>query len=104
MTAQRRVSGSISTATSSSPVQPVWRSSRATCQTLVGCRVWRTVGSTASCSFNHSGHAKDPVHALRSARSMLTDEGFIVLAKTQSIRYARECAEKNDTSLGEEYF
>ena len=35
---------------------------------------------------------------------MLTDEGFIVLAKTQSIRYARECAEKNDTSLGEEYF
>ncbi len=35
---------------------------------------------------------------------MLTDEGFIVLTKTQPIRYARECAEKNGTSLGEEYF
>ena len=50
------------------------------------------------------GYAQDPVHALRSARSMLTDDGFIVLTRTQPIRYARERAEKNGTSLGEEYF
>lgn len=50
------------------------------------------------------GYAKDPVRALRAARSMLTDEGFIVLTRTQPIRYARERAEQNGTSLGEEYF
>ncbi len=50
------------------------------------------------------GYAKDPVHALRSARSMLTEDGFIVLTGTQPIRYARERAEKNGTTLGEEYF
>lgn len=50
------------------------------------------------------GYAKDAVHALKSARSMLTDEGFIVLTRTQPLRYARERAEKNGTSLGEEYF
>jgi SAM-dependent methyltransferase len=50
------------------------------------------------------GYAKDAVRVLTSARSMLTDEGFIVLTRTQPIRYARERAEKNGTSLGEEYF
>lgn len=50
------------------------------------------------------GYAKDAGHALASARSMLTEEGFIVLTRTQPIRYARERAEKNGTSLGEEYF
>ena len=35
---------------------------------------------------------------------MLADDGFILLSKTQPIRYAVERAEKNQTSLGEEYF
>ena len=35
---------------------------------------------------------------------MLTDEGFIVLTRTQPVRYARERAERHGTSLGEEYF
>ena len=50
------------------------------------------------------GYAKDPVRALRTARDMLTDDGFIVLTRTQPIRYAVERAEQNGTSLGEEYF
>jgi hypothetical protein len=50
------------------------------------------------------GYAKDPVHALRTARSMLTDDGFVLLTRTQPIRYAIERAEQNGTSLGEEYF
>jgi len=35
---------------------------------------------------------------------MLSEDGFILLTKTQPIRYAVEQAEKNGTSLGEEYF
>lgn len=50
------------------------------------------------------GYAKDPVHALRTARTMLADGGFILLTRTQPIRYAIERAEQNGTSLGEEYF
>jgi len=50
------------------------------------------------------GYAKDPIRALRSARAMLTDDGFILLSRTQPIRYAVERAEQNGTSLGEEYF
>ena len=45
------------------------------------------------------GYAKDPVRTLKSARGMLADEGFILLTKTQPIRYAVERAEKNQTSL-----
>ncbi|WP_460710554.1 class I SAM-dependent methyltransferase [Nocardioides dilutus] len=50
------------------------------------------------------GYAEDPVHALRTARTMLTDDGFILLTRTQPIRYAIERSEQNGTSLGEEYF
>ncbi|MGH3494640.1 MAG: class I SAM-dependent methyltransferase [Sciscionella sp.] len=50
------------------------------------------------------GYAKDPVHALRSARAILADDGFILLTRTQPIRYAIERSEENGTSLGEEYF
>ncbi|MFC6704112.1 class I SAM-dependent methyltransferase [Flexivirga alba] len=50
------------------------------------------------------GYAKDSVGALRTARSMLADDGFILLTRTQPIRYAIERAEKNGSSLGEEYF
>ncbi|SDT23941.1 class I SAM-dependent methyltransferase [Microlunatus soli] len=50
------------------------------------------------------GYAEDPVRTLRAARSMLTDDGFILLARTQPIRYAVERAEQNGTSLGAEYF
>ena len=50
------------------------------------------------------GYATDPVRTLRAARSMLADDGFIVVTKTQPIRYAVEQAEENGTSLGEEYF
>ncbi len=50
------------------------------------------------------GYAADPVHALRTAREMLADDGFILLTRTQPIRYAIERAEQNGTSLGEEYF
>jgi SAM-dependent methyltransferase len=50
------------------------------------------------------GYASDPVRVLRSARSMLADDGFILLSRTQPIRYAVERAEQNGTSLGEEYF
>jgi hypothetical protein len=35
---------------------------------------------------------------------MLSDNGFILLTRTQPIRYAAERAERNGTSLGEEYF
>lgn len=51
-----------------------------------------------------SGYAKDPVKALKSARSILTDDGFILLTRTQPIRYALDRAEQNGTSVGEEYF
>ena len=50
------------------------------------------------------GYAADPVHALRTAREMLTPDGFILLTRTQPVRYAIERAEQNGTTLGEEYF
>lgn len=50
------------------------------------------------------GYATDPVRSLRAARAMLSDDGFIVVTKTQPIRYAVEQAEENVTSLGGEYF
>lgn len=50
------------------------------------------------------GYAKDPVNALRTARTMLADDGFILLTRTQPIRYALERAEQNGISLGEAYF
>jgi SAM-dependent methyltransferase len=50
------------------------------------------------------GYATDPVRTLRAARAMLSGDGFILLTKTQPIRYAIEQAEQNQTSLGEEYF
>jgi SAM-dependent methyltransferase len=49
------------------------------------------------------GYATDPVRTLQAARAMLADDGFILLTKTQPIRYAVEQAEQNQTSLGEEY-
>ncbi len=50
------------------------------------------------------GYARDPVRTLQTARTMLADDGWILLTKTQPIRYAVERAEQNGTSLGEEYF
>jgi SAM-dependent methyltransferase len=50
------------------------------------------------------GYAKDPVHTLRAAQAMLNQDGFILLTRTQPIRYALERAEQNGTTLGEEYF
>lgn len=50
------------------------------------------------------GYATDPVRTLRAARTILADDGFIVLTKSQPIRHAVERAEQNETSLGEEYF
>ncbi|MFF4888277.1 class I SAM-dependent methyltransferase [Micromonospora chersina] len=50
------------------------------------------------------GYAKDPVHTLRAARAILNQDGFILLTRTQPIRYALERAEQNGTTLGEEYF
>ena len=50
------------------------------------------------------GYATYPVATLRHARSMLADDGFILLTRTQPLRYATERAEQNGTSLGEEYF
>ncbi|HYZ92993.1 MAG TPA: class I SAM-dependent methyltransferase [Actinomycetota bacterium] len=50
------------------------------------------------------GYAKDPVRTLQAARAMLSNDGFILLTRTQPIRYAVERAEQNGTSLGEEYF
>jgi len=50
------------------------------------------------------GYASDPVHTLQMARRMLTTDGFILLTRTQPIRYALERTERNGTSLGEEYF
>jgi SAM-dependent methyltransferase len=50
------------------------------------------------------GYAADGVKALQTAREMLSEDGFILLTRTQPIRYAIERAEENGTSLGEEYF
>lgn len=50
------------------------------------------------------GYARDSVQALQIARDLLTDDGFILLTRTQPVRYAIERAEQNGTTLGEEYF
>jgi SAM-dependent methyltransferase len=50
------------------------------------------------------GYAKDPVRTLKAACAMLADDGFILLTKTQPVRYAIEQAEQHGTTLGEEYF
>jgi len=50
------------------------------------------------------GYAKHPVRTLQAARSMLADDGFILLTRTHPIRYAVERAEQNGTALGEEYY
>ena len=50
------------------------------------------------------GYAADPVRTLKAARAMLAKDGFILLTRTQPLRYALERAEQNGTSLGEEYF
>jgi SAM-dependent methyltransferase len=50
------------------------------------------------------GYASNPVHALKRARTMLKADGFVLLTRTQPIRYAIERAEENGTTLGEEYF
>lgn len=50
------------------------------------------------------GYAKDPVRALQIARDMLNDDGFILLTRTQPVRYAIQRAEDNGTTIGEEYF
>lgn len=50
------------------------------------------------------GYAEDAVHALRVARQMLTDDGFILLTRTQPVRYALARADENGTTIGEEYF
>ena len=50
------------------------------------------------------GYAPDPVRTLTEARSMLSDDGFILLSRTQPIRYAIERTEQNGTPLGAEYF
>jgi SAM-dependent methyltransferase len=50
------------------------------------------------------GYAEDPVHTLRAARALLKPDGFVLLTRTQPIRYALERAEQNGTTLGEEYF
>ncbi|AMM21437.1 hypothetical protein AX769_16485 [Frondihabitans sp. PAMC 28766] len=50
------------------------------------------------------GYASDPVRTLTDARRMLAPDGFILLTRTQPVRYALERAEQNGTTLGEEYF
>ncbi|WP_405058713.1 class I SAM-dependent methyltransferase [Kribbella sp. NBC_01505] len=50
------------------------------------------------------GYAQDPVRTLKAARAMLADDGFILLTRTNPIRFAVERSEQNGTSLGEEYF
>ena len=50
------------------------------------------------------GYAADPVRTLCAAKEMLSDVGFILLTRTQPVRYALERAETNGTTLGEEYF
>ena len=41
---------------------------------------------------------------MQTSREILTKDGFILLTRTQPVRYAIERAEQNGTSLGEEYF
>ncbi len=50
------------------------------------------------------GYAADPVATLVAARQMLTEDGFIVLSRTNPVRFAVERAEANGSSLGEEYY
>ena len=50
------------------------------------------------------GYSQDPVGILTRARTMLADNGFILLTRTQPIRYALERAEENDSLVGDEYF
>lgn len=50
------------------------------------------------------GYADDPVVALQVARRMLNDDGFILLTRTQPMRYALQRAQENGTTVGEEYF
>ncbi len=50
------------------------------------------------------GYVSYPVPILKHARTMLHEDGFILLSRTQPIRYALERAEQHGTSLGEEYF
>ena len=50
------------------------------------------------------GYAQDSIETLKMTRSLLTADGFILLTRTQPVSYALKRAEKNGTSLGEEYF
>lgn len=50
------------------------------------------------------GYSADGVTALRTARDLLTEDGVIIVTRTQPVRYAMERAEQNGTTLGEEYF
>ena len=50
------------------------------------------------------GYAQDPVGILKAARTMLADDGFILLTRTQPIRYALERAEEKGSLVGDEYF
>jgi SAM-dependent methyltransferase len=50
------------------------------------------------------GYATDPVATLRQAVRLLAEDGIILLTRTHPVRYAVERAERNGTSLGEEYY
>lgn len=50
------------------------------------------------------GYATDPLATLRQAVQLLAKDGFILLTRTHPVRYAVERAERNGTSLGEEYY
>ena len=50
------------------------------------------------------GYAQDPVKTLIAAQNFLTEDGFILLSRTQPVRYALERSEQNGTTFGEEYF
>lgn len=73
------------------------------------CKI-STMPQISGCTFDRImflqsfGYAEDPIQILKTARSMLTEDGYILLSRTQPFRYALERAEKNGTSLGEEYF
>lgn len=50
------------------------------------------------------GYATDAVATLRQAVRLLAEDGSILLTRTHPVRYAVERAERNGTSLGEEYY
>jgi SAM-dependent methyltransferase len=50
------------------------------------------------------GYARDQVHTLVSARNHLSDDGFMVVARSHPIRFAVERSERNGTTIGEEYY